>query len=333
MRAGIALVACLKRVVYLTFALAFPIPALAAEPLEPANLLRKTGWCRFEIYGGRITAPELARAPNRSLNLDFSQTKESLSLNTSSSESALVYLFTSDLGEYQVDCKLGGRFHLRDGLTKSQVSVEQSPGEPIRVTVETGDGQSLKWEEPTIWHHLLLHEGDSARHLIPRLETLHPNWKLAEQTEEVRTALWQQASTDWPRERRRWKQLVADLSASDFQVRRAADAALRADCVAAHGFLQSLDLDHLEPESRRRVERLILQGQSRVDEPPHVATTLLYDARLWTHFMRDLDPEKRQLAADHLAKLLGRGIRFDATANLASREKQLAVIEETLLSR
>lgn len=305
----------------------------AGESAGPAALLRRTGWVRFEIAGGRVAVPDLAHAPNRSVNLESAEGRETVLLNTTSSESSFSYSFESKERHLQVEYKAGGRFYLSDTQGQTRFTIDQPTEGPITLKLTTSGEKPVELSQRSVWHLLILHRDFCQQQLLPRLELLHPAWRLAEQADEVQEQIWTAMDSNWERDRDRWRKMVANLSSNDFGARRDADRQLKSECVAASGYLQSLDLGAFNPEQRRRIEQLVLMAQTRRDEPTQVAGFLIYDAPLCVEMLASSESLQRQKAASHLGKLFGRPIHFEASAPASVRDSQIRSIKETLLSK
>jgi hypothetical protein len=169
-------------------------------------------------------------------------------------------------------------------------------------------------------------------HLLPLLELLRPDWRLAETADRIVDVLMQGSTLDAPLPWRQWRRWVAELGADEFAVRRAANRQLRAAGPAIRSFLESYDTRRLDAEQRHRVRSILRVLASRSDNtsPEAIASWLSTDPRVWLAMLSDENPGQRQIAKDRLERLLEQPIEFDAAADAAARQGQIEAIKEQI---
>jgi hypothetical protein len=305
--------------------------SLASEP-APGGLLRRTAWLSFEIAGGRVTCPALARAPTRTFAAEGESAKEGLSINPSSDEPSLNYRYAAPDRQWTLEFRGTGELSLKDDITAGEaVTLQQMPDAPLQLTIQK-DGLQQRLTGRTLWH-LLVFQPKARTHLLPQLEVLNPDWQLAKQVGEIKRELLIACDSNWRDDRLNWRRCVGKLSDPDYQTRQAADRQLRSGGTAASAFLQSLEPGALAAEPRRRVVQILQAAAPEPDEPATIAAGWVYDAEVWCHLLRDEDPKCRRAAARHLAELLGRPLAYDPAADPKTRTAQVLTIQEGLLRR
>ena len=164
---------------------------------------------------------------------------------------------------------------------------------------------------------LIAQPKECRQHLLPLLEVLRPNWRLADVAASIEQRLLQQANGDGTSDGARWAALVAQLADDSFAKRQAADRALRSGDAAAFAYLRQLDFDRLDAEQQLRVRRIIdaLTGPNMDDSVEQVAASLAGDPAVWLALLARSEPATRQTAARQLAALLGEPVPVDPTAD------------------
>lgn len=310
----------------------WPMTKASADEPSPGALLRRMTTIRWEIAGGRISSPTLSRAPNRTFSEDHGDIRESLTINPNGDEPSLSYRFVGPDREWTLDLHGRGSVRLQDKTAAETLVYEQLAQRPLKLTIQAGTASKRELTARSLWHWLVFSE-ETRDLLLPRLESLRPDWGLAKQAGEIREILVQSDQRGWLERRTAWQKCVARLGESDYQARQTADRALRSGGLAAAAFLESVDEAEFGPEQRRRVARIISDAAREIDEPTTVAGAWCFDTEVWCHLLKDDDAEARVLAADHLAQLLGRPLVFDPSAARPIRSAQARVIEETLIRR
>jgi hypothetical protein len=305
--------------------------ATCGDEPSPGALLRRIPTIRLEVAGGRIASPVLGRAANRTFSEDHGEIKESLNINAGGDEPSLSYRCKGPDHDWMFDLH-GNSVRLQDQTAAQTLIYEQQEGTPLKLTLHSGAAPQRQIAVRSLWHALVF-SPEFRDALLPRLAALRPDWELGKQADEIRAELIKADRRRGMQRRSDWAQAVARLGNEDYQVRQAADQALRSGGCAAAAFLESLDEEQLGLEQRRRVTRIVASAARGIDEPVAVAAAWCFDAEVWCRLLQDQEAEVRALAADHLAQLLGRPLVFDPSARAPIRTAQVRVIEETLLRR
>jgi hypothetical protein len=314
--------------------LAFVLPCLLSTlaAAEPGGLLRRTPWVRFEIVGGHIHGLSLSRAPSRSFAAEEDGVKETLSLNALDDEPSLYYRFETSDRIWTLDFRGTGWLRLEDKSPGGSILFDQRPGERVKLHITSSSIAKVELAADSVWQ-LLVFEPQARQHLLPRLATLNRDWRLEKECTEIKAEMLAVADSRWQEDRAAWLRCVDELGSTDFQLRQAADRQLRSGGGSAMAFLRTVELARLEPEQARRVTAIVESSGESADDPVSVAASWVYDAAPWCALLRDDDIHCRALAADHLAALLGRSLKFEPGGDDKLRAAQIRQIEETLLKR
>jgi len=196
---------------------------------------------------------------------------------------------------------------------------------PLELTVGSDPARVIV--APTLWH-LLLYEPELCHdELIPLLELMHPSWRLGQMAGTVEETLFRIVTDEQPEDEPRWLELVGELGHADFATREQAERELELDGERILPFLYTLDPRRLDAEQRYRVRKIIhsIYGDdsSEIDEASgRAAGALAADVRVWYGLLDRDDQTKREVAAERLARLLGKSIEFDPAADRETRDAQ-----------
>ena len=309
--------------------LLWSLPALAqAPPLTPTlTQATRNGWLRFQIVSGRIALAS-SRYGNISSNSSSSGKTEKLSIRFSNAGLSMTYEHSTSKEQFSVEITSGNRISIRrsgkEDSTIVPVQFTQALDEPIVLALGP-DGKQQVYRAPTLWHLLIAQPDECRRHLVPLLELMRPDWKLAHTAAAMETALLRSASVGQLPDRQRWDRLVAQLADQRFAKRQAADRQLRAAGPIVLDYLRRLDFGRLEAEQQFRVRRIIasLSRQAGDDTPEQFTPRLVADPEIWLALLSRREESARRLAARQLEAILGRPIGFDPTAGPAVQKGQI----------
>ena len=215
------------------------------------------------------------------------QRDETLNIHNENGQFTLSYQRTT--GEEQLTVEVAGsgdrvlmRRTPRGGASFLPVEFNQVPGEKIALSLGSGSGQET-FRAQGIWQLLIAQPKQCREHLLPLLEMLRPNWRLAETVDGVEQKLLREAGSDGASARARWTALVAQLGNDSFAKREAADRALRSGDAGALAYLRQLDRSRLDAEQQFRVRRIIevLAAQNNDDSVEQIAASLAGDPAVW----------------------------------------------------
>ncbi len=212
------------------------------------------------------------------------------------------------------------------------VEFRQSPGKPITFSVGAGESKRT-FSAPELWQLMIAHPKQCEEHLLPLLDLLRPDWKIAATAAEVEDKLIHGAGPEIVKQRTRWAKLVAQLGDDSFAKREAADRTLRAEGASAIGYLRQLDTRRLDAEQRFRIRRILESSveDDKDDAAEDVAARLAGDPTVWLALLERPKLEYRKTAAAQLARLLGGPIGVDPAADPASQKQQRDRLRSRLL--
>lgn len=266
---------------------------------------------RFTVVEGRVLLAR-ERLANIDTNTSTPQLKETFRLCDENGRPRLDY--QRQAGEEVLLVQVGGdgdQVRLKSvQRNKDQLLVEteynQQPGQDVSLIL-IKEGARVELYAPDLWRLLFTSRAQCEEHLVPLLEMLMPQWKSGEMLSAIETILLQFSTEEYAARCARWTELVAQLGHDKYAVRQAADRALRAEGVAAIGFLRQLDFNRLDAEQRFRVRRILeaFAQRSDIDPPEEIAATLVNDPLVWLAFLESPELSVRQTAFRRLTELLG----------------------------
>jgi hypothetical protein len=296
------------------------LTAASAVQAQEGLLSRAAPWLRCSIVAGRV-AVDGTRLSNMRSTTKGVQRAESLDIHNENGQFTLNYRRTTGEEELVVELTgLGERVLMRRTPQGSSsvlpVEFRQAPNEKIVLTLGSGTGQQT-YRAQGIWQLLIAQPKPCREHLLPLLELLRPNWKLAETADAVEEKLLSEAGGVGASGRTGWAALVTQLASESFAKREAADRALRSGDGGALAYLRQLDFSRLDAEQQFRVRRIIevLAAQNSDDSGEQVAASLAADPAVWLALLGRPQPATRQKAARELAALLGDPITVDPAAD------------------
>lgn len=298
--------------------------AEAQAQFPPRQRVLMQAMVQFNIVSGRIQTSLISSAQPANVTNGM----ERVSVRPDGNQSSIEYDATLPDESFHFDAKDGGRLHVRrEGRgTSTLVPAEylQAFGQPT--TLKVGPpGKEKVYRGEGLWQ-LLITEPEACReHLIPMLEALRPEWRLADKLAQIEDELLQSASRGQLPDRRRWEELVRQLGDDRFALREAADRELRAAGPAVMPYLERLDFGRLEAEQQSRVRRIISDLTQDIDDDtvPQIAVALATEPAVWLGLLSRPEERTRRIAATQLALLLGGPVDFDPAAPLATRQKQI----------
>jgi hypothetical protein len=292
---------------------------------------------QLDINGGRLQAKASHQGrTSSSYSSTNSKRTERMTVRLTGADPRIDYNLATPTQRVTIVVSSRFDFYVRqDALGASSTAL------PLRFTQPPEGDLRLSWGEsesshqlnaPSLWH-LCLAEPDVCRqHLLPLLELLRPDWKLAETADQIDEALSSTSLLSQPLPWQRWHSLVAELGADEYAVRHAADRQLRAAGPAARSFLENYDRRQLDSEQRHRLRTILraLSSSSDNSSPEAIASWLATDPRVWLAMLSSKDSTRRQLAKDQLGRLLQEPIDFDPAAEAPVRQDQIEILRRQL---
>jgi len=289
-------------------------------------------WVQFNIIVGRIILQNSPVGPIETGSNTASR-KDHLSIQAENGETTLVYEGANAKEQFNIDACGNSRLTLRrvPKVDPQAIAVEfrQEPrGKSVLLLGPEGKQQVLAGD--SLWHLFILYPEQSRKHLAPLLQTLQPNWRLAETADAIERALGHNADVAVIYDRTNWGRWVTQLGDEKFARREAADRELRAANPALLVFLQQLDFNRLDAEQQFRMRKIIDVVSARIssDSPEQVASWLSGDAVIWLALLTRPEVSTRLAAAKQLAALLESPIPVDPRADPASQAAQFDKLRE-----
>ena len=323
----------------LTGAAAIDGAAARAQTPEPGGRLpAQTGWVRFEVLAGRVTATRARCGQNRSVatGTPVDDVREVFSVDVVGAAITAHYEWCDAEQDLIVDVTGNDQLEIRReprGDSKlPALRFTQRHGQPV--VLDVGDGpERRQWSAASLWHLALVEPNATRQGLFPILETLRHDWGLAQTADRAIAELARQAesSTYSPPD---WNAHLDELGSGSFAQRRSATVRLTGMGPQALGYLTGADASRLDAEQRQNVERIIERLQPRVgDAPEWIAAWLSEDRAAWLSLLHSDDATVRKAAAAHLARMSGRTIEFDPLASEDVRRAQITRLRSRLVAR
>ncbi len=313
-----------------------PAPAPDPGQLRPRtagqSLSSRLSVVNFAVVAGRIDATGTEAGLEREQSItgaDDHQEKLSLSTNADQ-EASIEYELSTASETVAVDVVDGWQLTLSRRPTKSGHGpvVEFVQPREGALTLSVSDaGKVRKIEGASLWHLLLAEPQFCQEYLLPLLDMLRSDWRLAETAQMIEAQMVRTARAYQPETLQRWGALVADLASDQFNVRQGAERQLRSAGLAVIPYLETLDRGKLDFEQSTRISRII-DSRPDVDEdtPEVTGNRLMTDRQIWLALADRPQSSVRRAAAQELAFLLNRPIHFEPDAAAATRQAQLTVL-------
>jgi len=279
----------------------------------------QNNWIRYRVVNGRIMVDGV-RLSNTQQAFNAKNVKESFSISNENGQPSLKYERTTGEEHLVIEAAAASdRLLIRSEpvgkSTAMAVEFSQAANEKITLTLGTGDKRQV-FRGQGIWHLYVACPKEFKEYLSPLLDTLRPDWKLADTAADIEARLLRDADVTRVSHRARWAELVAQLADDSFAKREAADRALRACDIGIVDYLQRLDFSQLDAEQQFRISRIIeALGQANDDEVDQVVFSLAGDPMVWLTLLARPEPTTRQTAARQLTALLGEPIAIDPAAS------------------
>jgi hypothetical protein len=207
----------------------------------------------------------------------------------------------------------------------------QTPGQPIRLSLPPADKPRVL-QAPTVWHLLIVHAEDCRKSLVPRLEKLRPDWRVAATASAIEEELVRLAGSAQKPDRQQWAAWVEQLGDANCARRERADRKLREAGPALLGYLSQLKMDRLDAEQQSRIHRIVrvLSTQQGEDTPETVASMLGGDPNVWVSLLSRDDEATRRASVQQLELILNAPVKIDPKADPASQAKARDALRERI---
>ena len=302
----------------------------SSKAASAPSLLARTNWVRLELVGGRVAVLTHRCGQTRSASSGEPEAaRQQLSVQLRENMLVMRYEHEDQFGRRQLMVDEDGTLRitaLQYEADPREVTLHQPLEGKLTVSIESS-GSLSQTSAASLWHLMLAEQELCDEHVTPLLESLRPDWRIAEQGQAIRESLLRSAGTDVLLERAQWRKWVADLSHVNFQKRQAADRALRAVGQPVMAWLSRLDAEELDAEQRQRVRRICADlADPSADSPERVVSWLVDDKAVWLSLIATGDLDDRIAASEHLSKLCRRTIPFDPHASQDQRLTQMRAL-------
>lgn len=328
MRTAASIVACLA----VAGCLAGTACAQAVPPSPSKLNADRLRWIYYKMVAGRVAVSSTYPGTNMTFGpaMVNGRRREQLEVHITPGNIRLEFEMAGSDEQLSISLDSADHFTIRRarGEPSHQLVFEQPIDEAIALEIADG-GSARRLKGRSLWHLYLADPQLIAREVIPLLELLHPSWQLAATGATTERALLELAAKPTPPKCHEWLRLVQDLSHERFVERASAERALRTSGQGVVPFLQSLGRDTLDAEQAARV-RVLIDSLSAgyEDSAERIVPWLAGDPQAWLALLARDEVETRRLAVRQLALIWGESVAFDADAEQAIRDEQLARLWE-----
>ena len=343
-----------------SLALHGPYDLLADEPAQRSNLLAHQKAVQFDLVLGRVSATNVRVTAARCQTTEkvSGDLRELLTISAQRLTPTIHYAATDANGSVVVDVVNGNEVTIRAERTDAtgtttKVRFEQPAQGGVSLEISQGGSAAnaapiappasqprargenrhrtatQKYAAPSLWHLSLAEREICEAELLPLLSLLRSHWQPAEQIRAVEDALFEVAERGTLPDRGRVAELVVQLASKEFRRRQAGDRQLRELGPGVVPYLEVAARGTLDEEQRVRVQAILQSfAAAASDTPERVAAWLATDPAIWLLLLSNVEPERRQLAAEHLSKLVSFPLDFDPLADTATRVTQVAALRK-----
>jgi len=284
----------------------------------------------FTVANGRVRLDSARTGNMRTTRSQLFGKKETVEFNNENGRPTLDYEQTTKEEQFSIQVKSGGdefciRRKPRGKASFTAVEFQQVVDGNPTLTLTSGSGkEQLVLRASDFWQLIIAHPRECREHLLPLLEHLRADWKLAETAADVEKNLLQAMGNGAIAKRARWAMLVKQLGDDSFAKRKAADRALRASVRVVLCYLRQLDFDRLYAEQQFRIRRTVrfLTRPGEDDSAEEIAVSLAGDPVVWLALLARPEQATRQTAARQLALLLGEPVKVDPAAEPDTQKDQ-----------
>ena len=310
--------------------LSFAESSLAVEPVAPIRIATQSGWVKFDVISGRITAHNARhRRKKMSVTSDMPEgAHETFSVSFEGQRPAVHYNCVDSSQTLLIDIVDGDELLIRNEREINGIPTalyfDQTRSNGVTLGIKSKLGE-ITHHAPGFWHLTLLEPEFCQMHLVPLLEILRPDWRLIETAEKLEESLLQLAADGYTPPRQELDQLVRQLGSVDFRERRAADLALRRQGQILCSYFKQMDPNSLTAEQRHRIRSITRSLKVYVgDTPQRITSQLAGDPGIYLMLLERDEVSIRELATVQLERLQGKPIRFDPLGSDAERIEQAA---------
>lgn len=310
----------------------FPVILAAEEPPPAATALVRSGWIRTEVVLGRLCLLNTRVGHGRIATAkDGSGVQENLAIQADGQQIHLTY--DAELADERISLLVVNERDItfRRQRTRENRGVEVLFRQPVAGKISLRvleDGKRTDFTADTFWQLMLTEDQICQRGLEEMLLVVKPQFSLPETIATIETQMLSLPTSD---HRRHWDGLIAELADDQFEVRMAADRALREAGKLALGYLLKVNPTQLDSEQRQRIKRIVNDTTLDTSDSPEIAAALIRDdVRVWLRLLESNDPAKRERAATEVAIITGKKIPYNPQATESDRREAIAVLRKSL---
>ena len=313
--------------------LVFPAFLAAEEPLPSApSALVRSGWVRTEVVLGRLCLLNTRVGHGRIASAkDGSDVQENLAIQADGQQIHLTY--DAETPDERISLLVVNERDItfRRQRTRETRVVEVHFRQPAAGKISLRvleDGKRTDFTAENLWQLMLTEDKTCQLGLEEMLLVVKPQFSLPETIATIETQMLFLPTSD---HRQHWDQLIAELADDQFEVRMAADRALREAGKLALGYLLKVNQTQFDSEQRQRIKRIVNDTALDTSDAPEIAAALIRDdLRAWLRLLESNDVAKRERAMAEVHMLSGKRISFNPQGPETARHEAVAALRKSL---
>ncbi len=314
-------------------ALAF-YPSLSADETDARSVVVRSKWVRFDVISGRITASRARFGKEKTVSIDDAATgvRESFSVRHTGTAPSVTYERNEPKEQISIEIVQGSQVSIHAmslGPTDDALEFRQPQKGNLSLTI-TRKNEPFQYKAETFWHLMLAEPNVCQTHLVPILQLLRNDWRLAETATEIQRELVRQTAQPQV-SNGEVQRLVRRLDSPKFLVRQSAGRKLRQLGPEAFAHLTRMNQRSMSTEQRSRIREVLRSLKVEAsDVPERFAAQMNGDPSIYLVLLADKDFPTRKAAKAHLENLTGTQIEFDPAIEGEALREEVAQLRRRL---
>jgi hypothetical protein len=236
-----------------------------------------------------------------------SQGLRTLTVSLERGQPILVLYRSTPTERWMIEARSNGRCKIdyANSATNYKVTWNQPAHGPIKIEL-TSENKTQTFSTQSIWHLRFEHPKLCEQHLFPMLLNIEANWNLELIAAETEKRLEEVFQVPPQVTAQQIQALLQEFTSNNASTRDKAHRELRSLGLAILPPLMTLDWEHLEPEQRLRIERLMHTMKPTTDDTPNrLAAWLAGDFAVCERIALNLKGDAKKQGLAYLQALSG----------------------------
>lgn len=236
-----------------------------------------------------------------------SQMLQTLTVSLERGQPNLVLYRSTQTERWMIEARGNGRCKIdyANSTTNYKLTWNQPVHGPIQIEL-TSENKTETLSTQSIWHLRFEQPKLCEQHLIPMLLNIEPNWNLEMIAAETEKRLEEIFQVPPQVTEQQIQELLQEFTSNNASTRDKAHRELRSLGLAILTPLMILDWEHLEPEQRLRIERLVQTMKPTTDDTPNrLAAWLAGDFSVCERIAMKLKGDAKKQGLAYLQALSG----------------------------